>query len=92
MKSVLISLTLFVSSSVFAHGTTAEQAVDSVEAAVALFQKTVPTDVRKKFQSIRAEKTGHEQFQVTIGLSDTTETSYQCVENEEVDPVVWECQ
>lgn len=90
-KSVFLALAI-IPSSAFAHGSLVRQAADAVAAAATLLEQTQPREVIRKLQGVNAVRTGREQFQVTVSLSDDTSFVYQCVENEEVDPVVWDCK
>ncbi len=83
---------MLLSTSAFAHGSVAQQASDAVSKAVESFTAANPSEVRRQFLSISAELTGHEQFSVTITLKDrATQFKYDCKENEDADPVIWEC-
>jgi hypothetical protein len=91
-KALVLGLTLACSSSAFAHGALAHQASEAIAKAAELFQ-TQPKETQRAFKSIAADLAGHELFNVTITLNDgATKFGYLCHENEEVDPVVWECQ
>lgn len=92
MKSTFIVLGLGLSSLVFAHGPKAEQASEAVKAATQLFLKKNASETTKQFQSVSAVFTGHERLTVVIGTANNTKKfSYDCSENEMVEPVEWEC-
>ncbi len=88
---MIFALATLASSFAFAHGTTATQAANAVTAATRLFG-TQPKEIQRQFIAISATQTGHEQFAVVIALRDGAEVKYACWENEEVEPVVWECK
>lgn len=90
-KTLAITLTLS-SSLAFGHGSIADQAAHAVEAAAHLFESTQPANVRNQFGMVAARWIAHETFQVTISLKSGTQFNYKCVENEDVEPVIWECQ
>ncbi len=93
MKKVLFTFAILAPNLSFAHGQLAQQASDAIEVATEIFVSTQPQQVRSQFSSISATLTGHEQFAVFITLKDgTTKFTYNCVENEDVEPVIWECQ
>jgi hypothetical protein len=84
--------TLIVAPMAFAHGPVAKQASEAVDVAVNHFIAKQPKDVQRQFASVFATKTGHEKFAVTIKLIDgKTQFAFNCIENEDVDPIVWEC-
>lgn len=90
---VLGLVSALVSGSAFAHGSISHQAAEAVEAATVKFQKEQPKEVSKLFHSVFAELSGIERFDVTIKLNDQKgEFKFDCSENEDVQPVVWECQ
>jgi hypothetical protein len=92
MKYVFSILTLLASGSAFAHGAVAQQGSDAIKAATGVFLAKATPAVRKEFYSVSATVAGHEQFAVVIMLKDQrTRFEYDCRENEEVNPVVWEC-
>lgn len=92
MKSILMILILTSGTFAHAHGSPAQQANDAIKVATQLFE-TQPREVRKKFKAISAEMTGHEEFAVVILLNDNvTKFEFACKENEDVTPVIWECQ
>ncbi len=91
MKAIL-ALALLTPSLTFAHGSVPHQAADAIEKAVETFEATQTQDTRRLFQSISANKTGHEQFAVTIGLRNGATIAYSCQEDESVNPVVWNCR
>lgn len=74
-----------------AHGSIAHQASEAVSIATAQFTAAQPRDVNRSVVSVNAALTGHEQFTVTIALKTGAAFNYACAENEDVDPVVWEC-
>ncbi len=93
LLAILGVLVLSASTQAFAHGSVAHQAAEAVAAASKLFSTSQPKEVTKQFFSVNAENVAWEQFKVTITLTDkTTRFEYDCNENENVDPVVWECQ
>lgn len=98
MKSLIIKTILATSISAAAvslaqaHGSKAIQAGEALKVVVADVQKNVSREDMRLFQSIKAELTGHEQFAVTVQFSDQRQLTYQCNENEEVEPAVWVCK
>lgn len=91
MKFAFLLLTL--GSFALAHGPLAEQGANAVDAAVTRFLKQQPKDTTRQFHSISATVAGHEKFSVVITLKDqTTKFNFNCAENENVEPVAWECQ
>jgi hypothetical protein len=91
MKTFVFAVATLASTLAFAHGSTAHQASEAISSAVKLFSAQ-PKDVQRQFLSVAAVQTGHEQFDVAITLKDqTTQFHFACAENEDVDPVVWEC-
>ncbi len=94
-KIVLLSsvcLSMAFSLTAQAHGTIASQAAQAVLAASTTFNATTTRDTQRLFKSVNAELTGHEQFAVQIVLTSGQTTKYNCTENEEVSPAVWECK
>ena len=75
-----------------AHGTLASQAAQAVLAASSTFNATATRDTQRLFKSVHVELTGHEQYAVQITLTSGQATNYNCTENEEVSPAVWECK
>lgn len=76
----------------FAHGAVPKQASDAIAQATEQFVASNPAEVRRRFLSVSATLTGHERFEVTISLKDgEARFVYDCRENEEVEPVKWEC-
>lgn len=92
-KLTLVSAALVTLGSITAsaHGSIAHQASEAVAVASAQFTAAQPRDVNRAVVSVNAALTGHEQFTVTINLKTGAAFSYSCAENEDVDPVVWEC-
>ncbi len=93
MYTKALFLSLFATSFAFAHGPKSEQASNAIKVATQSFQKSVAQEVSKRFQSVTAIRTGHEQFAITITTTEpVVKLAYDCSENEMVDPVVWECK
>ncbi len=92
MKNVLaLMFVLALGSQAHAHGSVAHQAHDAVGAAIQLFSKN-PVEITRNFSSVSAVLAGHEKFNVTITLRDQiTQYQFVCVENESVNPVIWDC-
>ena len=76
----------------FAHGTAVHQAAEAVEKAGQIFEQTQSKETQRLFKSVTAVRSGREQFAVAIQLTNNAQLTYACRENEEVDPIVWECQ
>jgi hypothetical protein len=91
MKTLLVAIVL-VSGSAMAHGPVSQQAVEAAKVAVTQFNKVQPHEVRKEFRSMTAEVTGHERVSVELRVKNGQAYRYDCHENEDVKPVVWECQ
>jgi hypothetical protein len=91
MKTIAFAITTLASVFAFAHGSAAHQASEAVAVAAKAFTDTQAKEVQRQFASIIATQTGHEQFAVVITLKNQTRFNYACAENEDVDPVVWEC-
>lgn len=77
----------------FGHGAIAQQASEAVAVATKMFLSAQPKEVTRQFASVTADLAGIEQFDVTIRLQDQKTTfHFDCRENEDVKPVVWECE
>ena len=96
MSKILLSATVLACSlfslGAFAHGTPASQAAAAITVATNMFNASAARDVQRQFLGVSATLAGHERFTVTIALKNKTTISYDCIENEDVDPVVWECK
>ena len=92
MKKIVLGVVLALSSSAFAHGSLAEQAANAVKSAGEVFVAANPKEITKGLISVTATLLGHERFGVVITTKDKTEFKYDCLENEKVSPVVWECR
>lgn len=92
MKKLIILPLLLISNFAFAHGSPATQAAAAIEAAVASFNASATREMQRNFLSITALMTGHEHFTVTVNLKDNNSLGYDCTENEDAEPVVWECK
>lgn len=90
MKKLLV-LAAFLPVSAFAHGSLVHQASMAVDSAGVLLAQSQPREVLNMVTAISAVKTGHEMFTVTIALSNQAKFQYACHENEDVEPVIWEC-
>lgn len=75
----------------FAHGSLVHQAAEAIDKSGQIFAQTQPKETQRLVKSVSAVLTGREQFTVAISLSTNAQLFYTCRENEEVDPVVWEC-
>lgn len=91
MKKLFVLATALAPLSAFAHGSLPEQAADAIKSSAKIFAQTQPKEIQRTFRAATAVKTGHEQFAVTFTLANNAQLNYACQENEEVDPVVWEC-
>jgi hypothetical protein len=91
MKSLILSGLFFTSSAAFAHGSVPEQAAAAINLSAKLLTASQSKLVLRNTASVTAVKTGHEKFDVTFLMSDNTQFNYACGENENVDPVIWEC-
>ena len=92
MKKIIALAALCAPVTAFAHGSLPEQAADAIRSSAKIFAQTQPKELQRAFRAATAVKTGHEQFAVTFTLANNAQLNYACQENEEVDPVVWECQ
>lgn len=91
MKKMILAPLLFASSAVFGHGTVPYQASIAVKKATEAVELAQPKEVLKQLTTVNVAKIGHEEFNVTFTVQDGTQFLYWCGENEEVNPVVWEC-
>lgn len=91
MKTFVFASALLFTTFANAHGPVARQASAAIDKSTNLFVTAHPKEIYKKFKSVSAENTGHEKFFVEIKLTDNSVYAYDCGENEDVDPVVWEC-
>ncbi len=92
MKLVLTALVALSPLSALAHGTAVHQAAEAIERAGQIFAENNTKESQRMFSSVAALRTGREQFTVTITLTNGAQASYACQENEDVNPVVWECE
>ena len=92
MKIVLIALTALAPSLALAHGSLVHQAAEAIDSAGTLFSASQPREVQRLVKVISATKTGHEMYDVQLALSNNTSFTYACRENEDVEPVRWECE
>lgn len=90
MKKTVFAALMLVSPASFAHGNLAQQAHDAVTSSLKLFQTQEVASIRQ-FRGISANLVARETFNVTITLADNSVIKHLCIENEDVEPVVWEC-
>lgn len=96
MKKLLVLVSIVSSSIAFGHGTPAHQVAEAVEVATELFEANNRREVRF-FKSVTGVHTSYDHADVVIvtekndkdGNVVSTEFSYKCAENEELDK--WEC-
>jgi len=75
-----------------AHGTAVHQASEAIEKSGEIFSRTQSKETQRLFKSVTAVRTGYEQFDIAIVLTNNQQFDYACRENEDVEPVVWECE
>lgn len=90
MKKIIFAGVL-ISSQAWGHGSMAVQASEAVKVATRMFTLAQSVAVQKQFAGVQAIYLGHEHVGVTIAINTGAEFKYDCLENETVSPVVWEC-
>lgn len=92
-KHLILSLlfTTLVSAPAFAHGSRAVQASSAMTSAMALLETRETKETLRTLESVSVTWIARETFRVVATFPGARAVSAVCRENEEVDPVAWEC-
>lgn len=91
-NALAIFATIGIHLSAFGHGSVPTQIVEATKSASVLFNSKTDKNTQRQVNKITGEHVGHEEVTVLIEGDNQIRAEYFCTENEDVDPVIWECK